>query len=57
MTKSLGGVSHGLRAGHQGSIDIEGLQLAVRNPTRFDYLVDRPNFVTSGMKPDAEINV
>ncbi len=48
---------HRLRTGREGGIDIEGLQLAVGNPTRFDYLVNRSDVVTSGMKPDAEINV
>ena len=48
---------HGPRAGHKGSIDVEGLQLAVGNPTRFDYLVNRSDVVAFGMEPDAEINV
>lgn len=56
-TKSLSGVSHGLCATHKGSIDIEGLQLAEGNPTRFDYLVYRSDVVASGMEPDAEIDV
>ncbi len=50
-------MSHGLRAGHEGVIGIEGLQLVEGNPTRFDYLVERSDLAACGMEPDAEINV
>lgn len=56
-TKSPGNMSHGPRAVHEGSIDVEGSKFVERNPTRIDHLVDRSEFMASGMEPDAKVNV